>query len=578
MAEAPLPDLERAAPLQSPDETNQAAGPSQTDGADEDQGEFNGSGNAPAAVGGGPHSSFLTPVFTNRSQGTTSLRATRSYVDGHGYFNEPEDEPDAPRDITVQGSGEKTFEVGWDGPEDSMNPRNLRYARKWMIVIVLAFGSLCVTCTSSLYTITYGQMNAEFGTSRFTATIGLATFVFGLGIGPMLLGPLSEFYGRRPIYIVAYVFFTTWLIPCAVAKNIETMLAARFFDGLAGSAFLSVAGGTVGDMFNHDQLQGPMMIYSAAPFLGPSIGPIIGGFINQYASWRWSYYVLLIWSGIMLLCMIFLIPETYMPVVLRNKARKLRKETGEERWKAPIEILDRSVAMTVLRSLYRPFLLLFLDPMCFNLCLFSSILLGILYLFFGAFNLVFTEVYGFDLHQVGLSFVGLLIGMILGISSDPLWQRNYRRLIRNNERNTGELKSEPEFRLAPAIVGAWWCVAGLFWFGWSIYSHVHWIVPELAIAVFGFGLILVFSGVFTFLVEAFPLYAASALAANSFARSSFAGAFPLFGVQMYRKLGFHWATTLLAFLCLAMAPFPYVFFVYGKRLRARSRFSARKGS
>jgi MFS family permease len=112
-------------------------------------------------------------------------------------------------------------------------------------------------------------MNAEFGTSRFTATLGLATFVFGLGIGPMLLGPLSEFYGRRPIYIIAYIFFTTWLIPCAVAKNIQTMLAARFFDGLAGSAFLSVAGGTVGDMFNHDQLQAPMMIYSAAPFLGP---------------------------------------------------------------------------------------------------------------------------------------------------------------------------------------------------------------------------------------------------------------------------------------------------------------------
>ena len=116
----------------------------------------------------------------------------------------------------------------------------------------------------------------------------------------------------------------------------------------------------------------------------------------------------------MLLCMIFLIPETYMPVVLRNKARKLRKETGEQRWKAPIEVRERSVTMTVLRSLYRPFLLLFLDPMCFNLCLFSSILLGILYLFFGAFNLVFTEVYGFDLHQVGLSFVGLLIGMVLG--------------------------------------------------------------------------------------------------------------------------------------------------------------------
>lgn len=279
----------------------------------------------------------------------------------------------------------------------------------------------------------------------------------------------------------------------------------------------------------------------------------------------------------MLLCIVFLIPETYVPVVLRNKARKRRKETGEQRWKAPIEVMERSVTMTVLRSLYRPFLLLFLDPMCFNLCLFSSILLGILYLFFGAFNLVFTEVYDFDLHQVGLSFVGLLTGMLLGISTDPLWRRNYLRLMRNNEIKTGQLKSEPEFRLPPAVVGAWCCVVGLFWFAWSIYPHVHWIVPEIAIGLFGFGVVLTFSGVFTFLVEAYPMYAASALSANSFARSSFAGAFPLFGVQMYRKLNSHWATTLLACLCVVMAPFPYLFFIYGKRLRARSRFSTVKG-
>lgn len=111
---------------------------------------------------------------------------------------------------------------------------------------------------------------------------------------------------------------------------------------------------------------------------------------------------------------------------------------------------------------------------------------------------------------------------------------------------------------------------------------------------------LVFSGIFTFLVDAYPLYAASALAANSFARSSFAGkfnalyhlspnvrircglltfmiaAFPLFGVQMYEKLGYHWATSLLAFLTVAMMPFPYIFFRYGKSIRGKSRFASAK--
>jgi multidrug resistance protein len=159
----------------------------------------------------------------------------------------------------------------------------------------------------------------------------------GLGCGPMLLSPLSEFYGRRPIYIVSFSLFLIWLIPSAVAQNIQTMLIARFCDGLAGSAFLSVAGGTVGDLFNRDQLQAPMMIFTAAPFIGPSVGPLVGGFINQNTTWRWTFYVLIIWSAAMLGGIIFFVPETFHPVLLRNKARKLRKDTGEERWKAPLE-------------------------------------------------------------------------------------------------------------------------------------------------------------------------------------------------------------------------------------------------
>lgn len=165
----PSPDLEKATPLDTLDGRHQVAHPPRFDGVaggKEKAGE-----NALATGGGAPHSSLLTPVFTNRSQGSTSLRPTRSYIDGHGYLSEqdPEDDDmDVPRDIMVRGSGEKTFEVGLDGPADPMNPKNMRFARKWMIVIVLAFGSLCVTCTSSLYTITYGELR---GASRVPGTI-----------------------------------------------------------------------------------------------------------------------------------------------------------------------------------------------------------------------------------------------------------------------------------------------------------------------------------------------------------------------------------------------------------------------
>jgi len=283
----------------------------------------------------------------------------------------------------------------------------------------------------------------------------------------------------------------------------------------------------------------------------------------------------MIWAGVQLGAIVLLVPETYHPVLLRQKAQRLRKETGNEAWKAPIEHLERSIPKTILWSCIRPFQLLLFEPMCLNLCILSAILLGILYLFFGAFPLVFQNNHGFSVSETGLSFLGLFVGMVLGILSDPLWRRNYARLVRQREAQGGEPGgSEPEYRLPPTIYGAFVVPVALFGFGWSTYPWVHWIVPILFSTLFGVGVIWVYSGVFTFLVDCYPVYAASALAANSFARSSFAAAFPLFGVQMYNNLGYQWATSLLAFLALAMAPFPILFYRYGKRLRGNSRFAS----
>ena len=166
----------------------------------------------------------------------------------------------------------------------------------------------------------------------------------------------------------------------------------------------------------------------------------------------------------MLVMIVSIIPETYHPVLLRRKAMKLRSDTGDERWKAPIERSERSIAQTLIKSVYRPFLLLTLEPMCLNLCIFSALLLGILYLWFGAFALVFRDNHGFSLWQVGLTFLGLFVGIAIGISTDPLWHRNYIRLVKNRERDGSENgNADPEFRLPPAIAGGILVPVGLFW-------------------------------------------------------------------------------------------------------------------
>lgn len=283
-----------------------------------------------------------------------------------------------------------------------------------------------------------------------------------------------------------------FLIPSAAAQNIQTMLIGRFFQGLAGSAFLSVAAGSVADLFLPNQIQGPMMYYSLHPFLGPVLGPGIGGFINQFTSWRWSFYVLIIWTAINLICVIFT-PETFHPVLLARKAEALRKSTGDTNYHSASELAmaQKTVASAILQSLYRPFQLLFLDPMCFLLCLYSALLLGILYLFFGAFPLVFRTNHGFVLWQTGLTFVGFIVGMTISVATNFLWHRNYLRLVASSRKNAtkGEemKKPDPEFRLPPAILGGVFIPISLFWFGWTTYSSVHWIVPIVSSIFFGWG-------------------------------------------------------------------------------------------
>ena len=197
---------------------------------------------------------------------------------------------------------------------------------------------------------------------------------------------------------------------------------------------------------------------------------------------------MLMWSGLLLALIIFLVPETFSKVLLKRKAQQLRKSTGESQWYAAIEKMDQSITQTVIRSCYRPFQLLIYEPMCISLDLYSAVLLGILYAFFGAFPLVFQVNHGFELWQIGLTFLGLAVGIMLGVATDPFWHMNRDRLVRKHEAAGGEPgSSEPEFRLPPAILGGVLVPVGLFWFGWTSYSSVHWIVPIIGSGFFGMG-------------------------------------------------------------------------------------------
>jgi multidrug resistance protein len=341
------------------------------------------------------------------------------------------------------------------------------------------------TCASSIYTKTFDGMEVEFQNIRIISVLGLSTFVL-FSLGPMVISPLSEFYGRRPIYIVSWTLYLICLVPQAVAKNVETVLVFRFLSASTGGVFLAVAGGTVRDMFPAAVLQPPMALLSIFTMSGPSLGPVIGGAINFTVDWRWTYYFLIIWSFLLWVQIVLFIPETFGqiyfswsqlysnsdfsyslgPVLLKRAARRRRAEIGDARWFAPIERSNKSIPHTLHLSLLRPFQLLFFEPMCLNLCLYAAILLGIIYLFFGAFPLIFHSVYYFNTWQTGLSFLGIMLGTLVGFLIEPMRNCISRWLYSSQDNISGGARGEdtPEFRLVPAILGSVLVPAGLFMF------------------------------------------------------------------------------------------------------------------
>ncbi|KAF8342500.1 MFS general substrate transporter [Amanita rubescens] len=453
---------------------------------------------------------------------------------------------------------------------DSDDPQRMSTIRKWLIVIIISLGTLLVTCASSMSAFTEAGVSEDFHVGKEVAILAISLYVIGLGIGPLLAGPLSELYGRNIIYQVSFGAFFALSWPVAFAPDAAVFLIFRFLTGFCGSTFLSVAGGSVSDLFPKDKVANPLAVYTLSPFSGPVLGPLFSGFINQNLNWRWTYHIIIIWSFAQVVALLIsqFVPETYAPAIVRRKVARLRSKTGDSRYWSEYDMTEHNLAQAILRSIYVPFQLLLTDRMVLILNTWTALLLGILYLAFQAFPFIFINLHHFNTQSVGLSFLGIGVGTFLGLATQPYW--NYRYL-RESEKNAGD--PPPEVHLRIGQVGGILCPMSLFCLAFTSYRHVHWIAPIISSIPFGTGTFFIFTSVFTYLVTAYRPIAASAMASNSAMRSSFAAGFPLFAGPMYARLSAPGATALLAGLMALMIPLPFVFDRIGDRLRAKSRFA-----
>lgn len=200
----------------------------------------------------------------------------------------------------------------------------------------------------------------------------------------MVFAPMSEMFGRRPVYGITLLLAVLFIIPCALSKNIGTLIVCRAIDGIAFSAPMTLVGGTLADLWKNEERGVPMAAFSAAPFIGPAIGPLAGGFINDNIGWRWLYWMQLILSFVAWLLITFTVPETYAPILLQRRAKKLRETENDSLYTTEAELDPRPIGQRVRIFLFRPFQLLFLEPIVLFIALYMSVLYGLLYMFFVA--------------------------------------------------------------------------------------------------------------------------------------------------------------------------------------------------
>ncbi|KAL9104848.1 MAG: hypothetical protein Q9163_000234 [Psora crenata] len=466
----------------------------------------------------------------------------------------------------VDDSGELDEQIIDFADDDPENPRNWTRTRKMVNVGIISLMSVLSPLASSMFTPGISQIAEDLQTAEPVVVGATTGFVFSLGIGHLILAPLSETFGRRMLYLVCFSIFTLSQIPTALSPNVGFLIAARTVSGFFGSVGIANGGGTISDMFRPSERAAIFGWYLLGPLLGPTLGPLFGGLIVQNLSWRWLFWILTVVCAVNTFAGFLFLKESYAPVILVARKRAYEEDDSSPSSGKVYRIAnqdDRPLLRRLLVNMQRPLRILFTQPIVFIMAIYQAILFGTTYSLWTNFEAIYGKEYGFTTTQVGLTYLGIGIGFLIAVwFIVPKIDTVYNRLT---EKNDG--KEKPEYRLPLANIGAVLVPISLFWFAWTVEYHIHWSVTVLATVFFGLGQITILNTVQNYYIDSFSKYAASAIAAGAVFRSIAGGVLPMAASGLFEALGYGWGVSIFAFLSLTLSPAPSFFIRYGGRLR-----------
>ncbi|KAF2800436.1 fluconazole resistance protein 1 [Melanomma pulvis-pyrius CBS 109.77] len=452
--------------------------------------------------------------------------------------------------------------VDFEGPDDPADPYNWSPLYKWTLVILISFLSLVVNLAILMCAPATSQILKELhSTNKLHATILVSIWELGEVVGPFLLAPLSEIYGRLPVFHSFNIMFILFAVGAALSKNMETLIAMRFFLGLSvASTILNPC--IVGDMFREEERGRALGIMGMIPFIAPVLGPTVGGLISQAKGWRWTFWLIVIIASPLQLLFSIIYRESYRVRILERKAESMRKRTGNSSLRSRYEVEKRPI-LIIKDAVFRPILLLIRSRAVLLVGLCSALNMSLVYVVITSLGTIYDERYHIRKDLLGLTYLGLGFGMIIGVQlCGQFLDRYLQRKIKSGN-------GKPEHRLPPMVLGSVLVPLGLLAFGWAVQEKAHWIIPIVFSSFVGFGFVANSIAAWSYLVDAFGIYSASATAGNIVLRNAASAALPLAGPALSVKLGYGWAYTVLALIGLLAVPISLVLWRLGERIRIK---------
>ncbi|KAJ9134838.1 MFS general substrate transporter [Coniochaeta hoffmannii] len=481
---------------------------------------------------------------------------------------DPERPVPHPYDPKSDTDGSDPYIVVFSEPYDGDNPIQWPERRKWVVTNILSATGFNRIVVSTIMAPALPVVAADLSMTPTQTALSLSIYLLATAFGPIVIGPLSEMYGRQAVLHTSNIWFAAWNLACGFATTKEVLIVSRLFTGLGASAIYSLGGGVLGDVWPPEQRGKSLGTYLAIPLIAVAIGPILGGIITAHAHWRWMFWATSIFQGVSIIVCFFTFRETSGAVILKRRAARLRRTTGNMQYKTLNERLDRDLPLvTVLkRALARPLRLLAFHPVIQLTSIISAVNYGLLYVVLSSFADALMSQYNLSIELAGLHYIAIALGEIAGSQlGGCLMDVLYRRTTRKQGSH------EPEARLPLVYPGVALAYLGLVVLGWAAKYRIHWIIVDIGAFVFAFGGQISGMPVQAYVIDVYVECTSSALSATQFGRSLAAFLFPLFAPALYRSLGYGWGNSTIAFVgAVAGVVPPFLLWKYGARLRAKT--------